>query len=294
MSKVDFWLDTQDNMVGKRAANLEVGRSITGSLNADRTFRHRKPIEAEPLTWSDFKHLVSDLASRPRSNFVFRGQRDRAWKLRTHFHRLGHLSLTRFLLLKWPEIKERLDSHNAGANRGERNHTLYSLLSLAQHHGFPTSLLDWTYSPYVAILFALRHARSPKPGSNLDQLTGDKVRIYQFEVEQWQGDRSSRSYPSLLDPQPMAQVIVCPAVGNPRHAPQQSCHMATNIADLEALFAMRSEEDGEQYLRIFEIDIAEREKILRELTLMGIGPAALFPGLDGVCEALKWELFGFV
>lgn len=84
---------------------------------------------------------------RFRSDFVYRGLGNADWALKTSLARLGgnFRELEAHLLRNF----KKYGMEPATANRSE-----WTWLALAQHHGLPTRMLDWTYSPYVALHFA--------------------------------------------------------------------------------------------------------------------------------------------
>lgn len=94
-----------------------------------------------------FRGSWNDTIQRYRSPFVFRGLSDKDYHLETSLIRLGGLywQLERHLLRNFRKYA-RVESLELGS--------FWHLLSMAQHHGLPTRLLDWTYSPYIALHFA--------------------------------------------------------------------------------------------------------------------------------------------
>jgi hypothetical protein len=94
-------------------------------------------------SWRD-----QDFLKRYRTRFVFRGLSDKNYKLATALHRSGSKSL-----LKAEQFSLRNFKKYAHGDVVHRD-TDWHWLSIAQHHGLPTRLLDWTNSPLVALHFA--------------------------------------------------------------------------------------------------------------------------------------------
>lgn len=138
------------------------------------------PSECIPVIkdWDGYKDYVSNLEGR---RYLFRGQNEPR-RLRTKFHRLGRADLGRFLNEDIQTLHKHLSArtrHIFNLNIPDENGAFFNLV---QHHGYPTPLLDWTYSPYAAAFFAYRGISNADAANASDD---KRVRIIVFDQKQW-------------------------------------------------------------------------------------------------------------
>jgi hypothetical protein len=241
------------------------------------------PSTLRPLpvhNWLEFKEYASSLEPR---RYIFRGQKHNRWRIRTSFHRTGRADLRRFMNIDIPALYQNLSgltSHVFNLSIPVENAAFYTL---AQHHGYPTPLLDWTYSPYVGAYFAYRALAK-------DQRTDDrKVRVLLFDAKSWQNDY--RQISNLTPARRHFSLLAPLAINNPRLVPQQALLTISNVDDIESYIDEKEKERNKTYLQAIDLPASERSQVLQELSMMGITAGSMFPGLDGACEQLRERFF---
>jgi hypothetical protein len=115
----------------------------------------RVPV-ARIASWRKLPELFeAPFFNRPRTQLIYRGHRRYDWPLTPA---LGRFDPRNIITKQVADAQLRLFRRAVRGRITDR--TLveldeeYELWSVGQHHGLMTPLLDWTYSPYVALFFA--------------------------------------------------------------------------------------------------------------------------------------------
>lgn len=237
------------------------------------------------------------VTGRRRDTGVYRGSSNASFPLLTSLDRLGGST--------GAHAKSDLEEHIL------RNFIRYSRpylgtepvndweqLVSAQHHGVPTRLLDWTYSPLIATFFATRpldnheereravwrldwkrvHEKFELPGlslliEDLQELFGKDGGFTPWTLMR----RGARhDFAALLEPPSLDERIVSQAA------------VFTVCSDKTRPFDQFLERHGlGDSLHKFIIPALEVGRFRDQLDLVGIDERRLFPDLDGVAAAIR-------
>lgn len=263
-------------------SGVTISGSWRGSSGLEGTFRLSNgigvPVQADKtLDWEGFKAYLAAIVQTEKA-FLFRGQASNEWALSTSFHRHKRYDLLRYRENECRQVAREFNARLGRRYDLEKGVDFGAVLSMAQHHGFPTPLLDWTKSPYIAAYFALSETVRPvKPG-----------RIFVLDMSAW---LELHQPATITDPAPAVSVREFEAHDNPRHIPQQSCHTFSNVADIAGYLRWNGHLRKKNFLTIIDIEPKHRDHAIKDLAFMGLTAASLFPGLDGTCRALKERFF---
>jgi hypothetical protein len=244
------------------------------------------------------EEMQKQLGVRLYGQTLYRGQEKAGWGLVPGIGRRRHLELyrahgwdrDRMVADEWRMVQD--FRRQAGAYLGRMPDEGWETWVLAQHHGIPTRLLDWTHSPLAALYFAVE--RPSKDDDNDDSavwllylpkglLPPPDVRVPKgFSIPPRDVERPHpmnveevRAYmPGHEVPRVRAQLGVFTVHPDPTE-PLQPAHLP-DTARLGKVVVKNS----------------ARQQIKFTLANYGISRQTLFPNLDGLAESIRWTKIG--
>lgn len=237
-------------------------------------------------SWGAYKEWISDLI-RNNHTYFYRGQQNPNWKLETTFQRYAvnnGINWHQYFNQILPEVNYQSASFGYQINNFSDHTQVGGFLAKLQHHGFPTPLLDWTTSPYVAAYFALKDVNSRV------HINGNEyVKIYMFDYQLWRMNYMQIQF--LNATAPFLSEFRPSMLDNQRLVSQMAVTTVTNVPDVELYLNQIQRATGKVFLYYALLPVKDRRVIMSELNLMGINSSTMFPSFDGMCMSLKEQFF---
>lgn len=157
----------------------------------------------------------------------------------------------------------------------------WDLLALAQHHGLPTRLLDWTYSALAALYFTVKE--SPAKGKkNIYEhgvvwLLKPDLADYRMDTEEF-GPLSNK-----------ITKIFRPKIISRRISAQAGAFTVHKINASGGVVKFENHSQFKNKLLKIIVPPEHFPSIRHRLNMLGVNSATLFPDIDGLCSHLQWR-----
>jgi hypothetical protein len=264
----------------------------------------------------EFLDKAHALVTRSDGKWIFRGQEKAKWCLKTTLQRecerfgVAGSDIVRVEERMIREFQRRLHHYTANVPQATDE-----WMALMQHHGAPTRLLDFTYSPQVAGYFAFEKAALCKDKTdssdevaiwavNTDWCDVQLKKLYPLLPEHYTTyakNRDSQSFNSVfIDSAYKLVLTVNPFRLNERLVYQKGvflCPGDVSIGFMENLIHFMGNDKLEEEVIQYTIPIGKkgeiRDQALEILDQMNINRVTLFPGLDGFAQSFPARILYF-
>jgi hypothetical protein len=205
---------------------------------------------------------------------LFRGQECANWDLVPSIGRIKSYNILNCEHDLFQEFKRFAHPYASG----EILNNEWNTLALAQHHGLPTRLLDWTTNPLIALWFAFQN-------EFIDCKDGERAVWLFIAGPEHDVDISSspfnHSVIKAFKPNHITKRIIA----------QHGWFTAHEYDEVTGFSILGDNPDYKKILWKFVFKDHLRTNILSSLDLLGINNYTVFPDLDGLSKHLKWKTF---
>jgi hypothetical protein len=227
----------------------------------------------------EFLNLVQNLENQDIAQWFFRGHGDSSFTLVPGLYRLNIFDT----FSNWKDIeKYMMDSFKREAMpylkitpKSEEE-----WLTLAQHHGLPTRLLDWTESPLIALYFAVENYMNSK-----------NANVWCFGVASTNNCKPQSTFIASKINTEISKCILLPNHISPRVTNQLGCFTIHDFPeDRKPFVPFDNQKSSFNSFRRILIKKQHKIKILNELYFLGIHRGLVYPGIDGIAQKIKYEV----
>ncbi|MDO6438690.1 FRG domain-containing protein [Cyclobacterium sp. 1_MG-2023] len=205
--------------------------------------------------------------SESSNNLIFRGVKSSEYKLTPSIGRLKRKGEN--ITIREEKKALKIFKHRSYPFTKDYQDDNIELLSIGQHHGLPTRLLDWTKNLLASVYFAVEH-----PFSDFDIKSSEFSAIYIHKP------KGLANLDSTFDPFEIEEVK--------RFIPK---HWDARIISQGGLFTVHPnpyEPWNPENLEIVKIHYSIRKQIKTNLNRLGINAGTIYPDLEGICQHMKW------